>query len=119
MHEAVSVGWFGWVFLGIIGLLIVGALFVILNASRRPLGDFGRGGPWPWIVGQGVFLVALTYSRLFGAGLTVVRLVFTTMLFAFVQQITYLLRIVYPTPGRLAARESDSDSAAQVPEEHS
>ena len=108
MHGDLIVrGWFVWFVYAVTLLLLVGAVGVVFGALRRPLEDFGRWGRTPWVALQGVFLAlaafvlaatllgfATALPTWFAGGLGFV------VVAAGIQQLAYLLRVVYPSPRR-------------------
>jgi len=89
-------------------LAAVAAAFLVLDASRRTALDFTgvREGRWAYIVPQAFYLVIYVLAQL--PFLT--RLVPWSVVYALLgplavaQQFAYLLRVVFPTHGRLEAR---------------
>jgi len=105
--------WFVWA-IRVIGLVLVAAsLGVLVGSSRRPAEDFGPLGRWPWVIAQGVFLVLAAFSiaaqaLAFSRGLpSWFATVFGVMIVAAgMQQVAYLLRVVYPSQRRRRISEA-------------
>lgn len=117
MHGALLVqGWFFWVAYGI-GLVIAGGTVTVLaSALRRPAEDFGRLGRVPWVALQAGFLALSAFAVVasameFSSALPrwFATLLGVVVILAVVQQIAYLLRVVYPSPRR-AMRDDVPDS---------
>ncbi len=108
MHgDLILSGWFLWLVYGVTLVLLAGAVVVIVSAMRRPTSDFGRLGRWPWVGLQGLFValaafVTATSITKVGPGLPAwfASLLGVVVVVAGIQQVAYLLRIVYPAPGR-------------------
>ncbi len=117
MHDTLLVqGWFFWLVYGVGFAIVAGAVAVLVSALRRPAGDFGRLGRGPWVVLQAVFLVlsalAVVASALkFSSALPqwFATILGVVVILAAIQQIAYLLRVVYPSPRR-AMRDDVPDS---------
>jgi hypothetical protein len=95
------------VFYGV-GLASLALLLDSLRARRATAFAAGRLGAWVWRVPQAVFFVLFVLTNLpyeLGVG----ALFFAALPFALGQQIAYLLRVVYPSPERLAAWESSAE----------
>jgi hypothetical protein len=104
-------GGFVWLIDAVGLVLVAGAIAILVSALRRPLTDFGRLGRAPWVGLQTLFLVlaafALVSSLLkFSSALPrwFAGIVGAVVVLAAIQQIGYLLRVVYPSPKRLARR---------------
>ena len=118
MHSTLLLqGWFLWVVDGVGLVLIVGALLIVVNVFRRPLVDFGGMGRAPWIAFQTLFLVLAAFDVVasafkFASGLPkwFAGVVGAVVVLAAIQQIAYLLRVVYPSPKRLAQRDEQGES---------
>lgn len=117
MHgDLVLSDWFVWLVYGLTLVLLIGAVALIVSAFRRPAGDFGRLGRWPWVAVQGLFLVMSTFAIVanlleFGSA---VPLWFTgglgvAIVLAAIQQVAYLLRVVYPSPRRAGRDRSPEE----------
>ncbi len=114
MHSDLLVtSWFLWA-IRVIGLVLVAAsLGVLVGSSRRPADDFGPLGRWPWVIAQGAFLVLAAFSIVaqvlgFSRGLpSWFAMVFGVMIVAAgMQQVAYLLRVVYPSQKRRRTTEA-------------
>jgi hypothetical protein len=104
-------GWLPWFVFGSALVLVAGAVAVLVSALRRPAEDFGALGRWPWVLVQGTFVATSAFAaaaNLLHFGRAVPRAfagVFGVLLVvAAIQQIAYLLRVVFPSPRR-AERE--------------
>jgi hypothetical protein len=122
VHDDIGLGgWFVWATYALSAAILLAAIAVLVSALRRPASDFGPLGRGPWLIGQGGFIVLSVVG--FAAGLLGLSgslgPVFLTGLRLLVpvvvgQQVAYLLRVVYPSPQRRAARQG-SASDEQVP----
>lgn len=117
MHGDLSLaGWFMWVVYALSALLIVAAIAICVDVVRRPDSDLGSFGRLPWVVLQGV-LIALTAfaftTGLLSSGNALPSwfpgLIGLVVLAAMIQQVAYLLRVVYPAPKRRAATRDSAD----------
>ncbi|MHB9002948.1 MAG: hypothetical protein ACYC6C_02620 [Coriobacteriia bacterium] len=121
MHGEIGLGgplfWVLTAFMYGVGAL---ALFVAMDPHRprRAAVVGGAVGKWLWSLPQAVYFLMFVWSTVFGfeANALVTIFVLATPA-AFVAQIAYLLRVVYPSPARVAALEGPGapadDSAAQ------
>lgn len=108
MHADLNLqGWFLWLVYGVTLVLLACAVLVLVSALRRSASDFGRLGRWPWVALQGLFVslaafvVASSIIEI-GPGLPTwfASLLGVVVVAAGIQQVAYLLRVVYPAPGR-------------------
>lgn len=100
---------FGMWFLAILGfVLLAGAVAIVVDSIRRPRTAFGLTGRWPWIVVQSAFFGVTLFGMFVTPGQTLSAAMGVLTLVALVQQIAYLLRVVFPSPKRLAASEDGS-----------
>lgn len=122
MHgDLIFRGWFittVWVLT--VALLACGTLLII-DSLRRPAADFGRLGRVPWVALQAAFVVASVFgfvASVLGASSALppafVATVGLLIVAAAVQQLVYLLRVVFPAPAR-RARASESHPASPDP----
>ena len=112
MHgDLVFRGWFVTLMYVVVVLLWLGAVAVIVDCLRRPSSEFGALGRGPWVVLQSVFVVVSTFG--FAASLlgfskalppAFAAALGALMILAAIQQVAYLLRVVFPSPARLSAR---------------
>ena len=122
MHgDLVFRGWFLTALYVLMVLLWLGALAVVVDALRRPSGEFGAFGRVPWIGLQSVFVVASTFgfvASLFGFSDALppafAAVLGVLMILAAVQQVAYLLRVVFPSPARLRARAAGPADASRA-----
>jgi len=102
------------VFYGV-GLASLALMLDSLRARRARALVAGRLGAWVWRVPQAAFFVLFVLTNLpyeLGVG----PLFFAALPFAFGQQIAYLLRVVYPSPARLAAWAEAGGESAEEPQ---
>ncbi|MDZ4063105.1 MAG: hypothetical protein U1E22_00380 [Coriobacteriia bacterium] len=93
----------GMWFLAILGfVLMAGAVVIVVDAIRRPRTAFGLTGRWPWIVVQAAFFGTTLYGMFVTPGQTLSAAMGVLTLIALVQQIAYMLRVVFPSPRRKA-----------------
>jgi hypothetical protein len=86
----------------------VAAAFVVLDAWRRPATDYAGvpEGRWPYIVAQALYVTVYLIAQV----PFLIRLMPWANAYALltplvvVEQLAYLLRVVFPTHGRLEAR---------------
>lgn len=96
------------------------ALFAALDPHRprRAAALGGAVGKWLWSAPQAVYLLLFAWANVFGfdstTGVTVFVLATPA---AFAAQIAYLLRVVYPSPARLAEIAGSHDGAGEVAED--
>lgn len=120
MHGEIGLGgplfWVLTAFVYAVGAL---ALFVTGDPFRsRRQAAFRRDiTRWLWAVPQAVYLLLFLWANLRGFDSMIGATIFVVATpVAFIAQIAYLLRVVYPSPARLAEREA---STAAAPAEHS
>jgi hypothetical protein len=86
----------------------VAAAFLVLDAWRRPATDYAGvpEGRWPYIVPQAAYVVLYVIAQVpFLTALMPWSNVYPLLApLVFVEQLAYLLRVVFPTHGRLEAR---------------
>ena len=111
-------GWLMYFIVPIVYITFAASIALVIDALRRPSSDFTRLGKVPWLLVQAMFF-GLSLVAVFGdpgssfkAGLGMLFLI------AFVQQIAYLLRVVFPSPERQAARQPNLMMPKHTPEEH-
>ena len=117
MHNGLTFNsWFVWVMWGFFAAVLLGAIAVVVSTLRRPEGDFGALGRAPWLVVQTALLAVSAFVVIAGAfdvpiqpGPTGLAVMGVFLVVAAVQQIAYLLRVVFPSPKRRASRTSSSD----------
>jgi uncharacterized membrane protein len=104
-------GWFITVLWLLTVALLAGGVLLIIDSLRRPASDFGRLGRIPWVVLQTLFVVVSVFGFVVSiVGFkTALPAAFSSVLgvlivAAAVQQVAYLLRVVYPSPKRSAGR---------------
>ncbi|PKQ30245.1 MAG: hypothetical protein CVT60_01195 [Actinobacteria bacterium HGW-Actinobacteria-10] len=121
MHGEIGLGgplfWVLTAFMYGVGAL---ALFVAIDAHRpKRRVAFGASAlKWLWSLPQAVYFVLFAWANVFGFQSNAAATIFVMATpAAFVAQIAYLLRVVYPSPARVAALEGPGapadDSAAQ------
>ena len=111
MHEGLTLNrWFVWLLYGLFVGVLLAAIALVVSALRRPRTDFGALGRAPWLIVQGGLLLCSAFALLAGAfdlrfdlGPTQLAAVGLYLVVAVVQQIAYLLRVVYPSPNRRRA----------------
>lgn len=89
-------------FQGLTIVLVLGALGVIVDALRRPATRWRHAFVrWLWTLVPLVFIVALVVALIWrtSATLTVVGIV---TVFTIIAEVAYLLRVVFPAPGRIS-----------------
>lgn len=118
MHERLILNtWFVWFSYIASVVVLLGAVAVLWSALRRPQSDFGRFGRAPWIGLQAAFLVVSTFgivAQVFGYAGALPAGFFLAggmlVLVVIIQQIAYLLRVVFPSPNRRAALAAPAHS---------
>ncbi len=116
MHDNLALRpWFVWLVYAVTLLLLAGAIAVIANALRRPASDFGRLGRWPWVAIQGLFIAFAAFAVAadvleFGLALPswFAGSLGGVVVVAAIQQVAYLLRVVFPSPRRSHRTPGDS-----------
>lgn len=91
---------------GLAFALVIGALFTIVHALRRPVERWRFSWTrWIWVVLAAAFILSLVFALIWpnDATYTVVGFAFLGVL---VLEVAYLLRVVFPAPGRRAPRPS-------------
>ena len=85
---------------GLAFALVVGALFVIVHALRRPA-DRWRfvWTRWLWVVLSAAFILSLVFALIWPND-TTYTIVGFAFLVALVMEVAYLLRVVFPSPRR-------------------
>lgn len=108
MHvDSTGIGPGMWVLAALGFILLIGALAIVVDSLRRPRTAFGRAGRWPWIVLQAVFFGMTLYGMLVTPVPALLSAMSALTLIAVVQQVAYLLRVVFPSPKRASARSSE------------
>ncbi|MDP2183663.1 MAG: hypothetical protein Q8K99_14000 [Actinomycetota bacterium] len=96
--------------LAILGfVLLAGAVAIVIDSIRRPRSAFGLTGRWPWIVVQAAFFGVTLYGMFVTPAQSLSAAMGLLTLVALVQQIAYLLRVVFPSPRRTRAASDDED----------
>lgn len=106
MHGEILNGWLVYVIIGFVYLSLAGALAVTVDTLRRPRRDFGRLGKAVWLVVQPLYLIGGVITLVADMGITYSTVVGGLFLIALVQQVAYLLRVVFPSPARVAAKDA-------------
>ena len=112
MHQGLTFSsWFIWLLYGLFATVLLAAIAVVASTLRRPRADFGPMGRAPWLVVQGGLLAVSAIAAVAGVldvslgfGSTASAAMGLLLLVAVVQQIAYLLRVVFPSPKRRAMR---------------
>lgn len=124
MHGEIGLGGpLFWVLTGLMYSVGALALFVAIDPHRPRRRVAFRGGAtkWVWSVPQALYFLMFLWAAVFGfeANAWVIIFVVATPV-AFIAQIAYLLRVVYPSPARLAQRQAgdsvDEQRATELPE---
>lgn len=86
----------------------VAAVLLVLNALRRPASDYAGvpEGKWSYVVPQALYVALYAVAQLpfLAAVLPWAGVYAFVAPLVIVQQVAYLLRVVFPTHGRLEAR---------------
>lgn len=120
MHGDIGFGGPGYavVIAYVVGIALLAA-WIMFDATRPKRASAFAVRPWTrwaWFAPQALFIVAFVIQAL---PWTVNAFVSAALLlmspFVLVSQIVYLLRVAYPTPERLAARELAASTLRNVP----
>lgn len=86
----------------------VAAVFLVINALRRPASDYAGvpEGKWSYVIPQSLYvlLYVIAQAPVLGALVPWAGVYALAAPLVIAQQIAYLLRVVFPTHGRLEAR---------------
>lgn len=110
MHDGLQlVGPLIWVLIVLGVAVAIGAVVMIVGAVRRPRHHFGTFGAWPYAVVGAVYLAVAVVgpTRILPVTPETGLLVVVTFLVTMVVEIRYALRVLFPSPRRLAARGDD------------
>lgn len=102
-----------WLFLGLTALIIGLAVYVLVDLVRLKHREFqgSAGTRVLWAVPQIVLLVFVLMAFTPGiVNATIGGIVVALLLPVLAIQIAYLLRVVFPSPSRLAVQADDGDS---------
>ena len=101
---------------GLAFALVIGALFVIVHALRLPAERWRFAWTrWVWVVLSAVFILSLVFALIWPND-TTYTIVGFAFLGALVIEVAYLLRIVFPAPGRSKAETGETTSVTLVEE---
>jgi hypothetical protein len=97
------------------------SLYVLVDGVRRKQHDFTgvREGRWFYVIPESLYFVVFALAQIAPLSAAAPWVGYAQVLaapFALAHQVAYLLRVVFPTPARLAAR-AQARAAADEPDE--
>ena len=120
MHGDIGYGGPGYIVViaYVVGIALLAA-WVMFDATRPKRASAFAVRPWTrwaWFAPQALFIVTVVVQALPWTVNTFLSLALLLMSpFVLVSQVAYLLRVAYPTPERLAARELAASTLHNVP----
>lgn len=94
-------GWLIYVVTAFMWITLAAALAIVIDVVRRPSTDFGRWGKIPWLFVQFVYLAMGIIASITDMGATFNATLGVLFFVALIQQVSYLLRVVFPAPTRV------------------